>query len=228
MIHRDLFLLRLLDFAKETGESALTGVTGSCLAVLEEACKSRSFEIDNSSDLLLKATNALAGWLCETTTLKLWLPSVDVEARLSVPRLQFLYIAGNQAKHNVSRLTRVSKHIAKMLKEHGYNVAEERIPLALDDFREHLRADYFTYYGSWLAELLNDVRWAIYRYLLPTFKRSFTPDAGGGLRYTYKYPDTITNDIPREWFRRLMNHCRTQPYVIPFTAAEYMKKEILR
>ena len=49
MIHRDLFLVRLLDFSKELGESVLTGVQGSCLAVLEEACKSLSFEIDGSS-----------------------------------------------------------------------------------------------------------------------------------------------------------------------------------
>ncbi len=115
-----------------------------------------------------------------------------------------------------------------MLEDQGYNVALERIPLALDDFREHLHADYFIYYGSWLAELLNNVRWGVYRYLLPTFQRSFTRDPNDRIFYSYKYPEFITNEIPKEWFWRLMNHCRAEPYVRPFTAAEHMKKEILR
>ena len=228
MIHRDLFLVRLLDFSKELGVSALTGVQGSCLAVLEQACKSLSFDIERSSAALIESTNTLAAWLRAKTALNLWLPSLNVEAKLSVPRLQFLFIAGNQAKHNVSRLTAVSKAIAEMLKDHGYNVALEQIPLALDDFREHLHADYFTYYGSWLAELLNNVRWGIYRYLLPTFQRSFTRDPNDRIRYSYRYPEVITSEIPKEWFWRLMNHCRVEPYVRPFTVAEYMKKEILR
>ncbi len=30
-IHQDLFIIRLLDFVKESGDSKLTGVSGSCL-----------------------------------------------------------------------------------------------------------------------------------------------------------------------------------------------------
>ena len=178
--------------------------------------------------ILIKSTKSFAEWLGATTTMKLWLPLLNVEAQLSVPRLQFLFIAGNQAKHNVSRLTAVSKGIARMLGDHGYNVALERIPLVLADFWEHLHADYFTYYGSWLAELLNNVRWGIYQYLLPTFQRSFAPDPEGGVTYTYNYPEVITNEIPKEWFWRLMNHCRREPFVKPFTVSEHMKKEIRR
>lgn len=226
LIHRDLFLARLLDFAKETGDSTLTGVQGSCLAVLEEACKNLSFEINDSSLPLVKATSALSDWLCASTPLKMWLPSLNVEAQLSVPRIDFLFVAGNQAKHNISRLTSVSKFIAKMLEEHGYKVAPERIPLALDDFREHLHADYFIYYGSWLAELLNNVRWGLYQYLLPTFQKSFTPDTAGGVIYAYRYPDEIAGEIPKEWFWRLMNLCRGEPYVKPFTVAKDLKKEV--
>lgn len=228
MIHRDLFLVRLLDFCKEPGESALTGVRGSCLGVLEQACKTLSFDIAGSSEELVESTNALSGWLGAQTTLKLWLPSLNVEADLTVPRLQFLFIAGNQAKHNVSRLTAVSKAITKMLDEHGHTVPIEQIPLALDDLRAHLHEDYFIYYGSWLAELLNNVRWGIYRYLLPTFESSHSREPNGGVSYTYKYPKEIVSEIPKQWFWRLMNQCRSQPYVKPFNVSEYMKKEILR
>lgn len=228
MIHRDLFLVRLLDFSKEVGDSALTGVPGSCLAVLEEACRSQCFDVEGSSTGLVGSTTSLVAWLSANTTLRLWLPSLNIQAELNVPRLQFLFIAGNQAKHNVSRLTTVSKSIAQMLGKHGYDVALEQIPLVLDDFREHLQADYFIYYASWLAELLNNVRWGIYRYLLPTFRKSFLPDPDGGIDYTYRYPKTITNEIAKVWFWRLMNQCRSEPYVRPFAVTQDMKKGVIR
>jgi hypothetical protein len=227
-VHRDLFLVRLLDFVNETGDATLTGVNGSCLAVLEHACKTRSFEIENSCALLDRTTNALSEWLQAATPLELWLPTLNVNAKLRVPRLEFLFIAANQAKHNISRLTAVSKRIATMLGQHGYTVPVEQVPLALDDFREHLHSDYFTYYGAWLAELLNKIRWGIYRYLRPTFEQSFTPGQDGGIAYSYRYPEAIVSDIPKEWFWRLMNLCRSEPWVHPFTVAEYMKRETLR
>lgn len=42
--HQHLFLIRLLDFAKEGGDGILTGVKGSCLDVLLAACRTRSFD----------------------------------------------------------------------------------------------------------------------------------------------------------------------------------------
>jgi hypothetical protein len=228
LVHRDLFLVRLLDFVDESGDASLTGVKGSCLTVLGEVCKSRSFEIQNSCALLARSTNALSEWLETATTLELWLPTLDVNAKLRVPRVQFLFIAGNQAKHNISRLTAVAKSITTMLEQHGHKVPVEHVVLALDDFQEHLHSDYFVYYGSWLAELLNEIRWGIYRYLRPTFQQSFTPDKDGGIGYTYRYPAGIVTDVAEQWFWRLMNLCRSEPWVHPFTVAEYMKREVLR
>lgn len=47
-VHRDLFLIRLLDFVKESGDKQLTGVTGSCLAVIKQACATKSFDVNGS------------------------------------------------------------------------------------------------------------------------------------------------------------------------------------
>lgn len=110
-IHQQLFLIRLLDFAKEEGDPLLMGVKGSCLDVLNAACTNRSFDIQGSVSLLQDATEQLSTWLQTSTTMKLWLPAIDVEVDLHVPRLQLLYISGNQAKHNVSRLTGVARKI---------------------------------------------------------------------------------------------------------------------
>jgi hypothetical protein len=138
----------------------LTGVKVSCLDVLTAACQTRSFGIGDSIVPLTQATAALRDWLNAQTTFQMWLPTLSLNAQLTVQRIEFLYILGNHAKHNLSRLTRISKTIAHVLDRNGYQVAIEEIPLALDDFREHLREDYFVYYGTWLAELVNNVRWA--------------------------------------------------------------------
>ncbi len=153
-VHQQLFLTRLLDFAREQGDKTLTGVDGSCLDTLHAACTTQSFNVDGSVETLESATSALDEWLNSETSLKLWLPTLDIEADLRVPRVDFPYIAGNQVKHNLSHLTRVSRRVEEMLKQHGYAVRVEHIPLALEDFQDHFQEHYFVYYGTWIVELL--------------------------------------------------------------------------
>jgi hypothetical protein len=191
-VHQHLFLIRLLDFAKEGGDGVLTGVRGSCLSILLAACESRSFDSGGSVGGLEQATTALKGWLNTETTFKMWLPTLELDVELTVPRIDFLYILGNHAKHNLSRLTGISRHIAEILARHGHRVELEQVPLALDDFREHLQEDYFVYYGTWLAELMNNVRWGIQEYLQDTFRKAYRP--GPDLMYTYNSPDSIIHE----------------------------------
>ena len=94
-------------------------------------------------------------------------------------RIEFLFILGNHVKHNLSRLTGVSRRIAEILAGHRDQVQVEQVALALDDFGEHLGEDYFAYYGSWLAELVNNVRWGTQDYLLPTFQAAYVRVPGG-------------------------------------------------
>lgn len=228
-VHQQLFAIRLLDLAKETGDAGLTGVKGSCLDVLSAACGTRSFEFHESCNPLQEAMQRLRSWLDAETTLDLWLPNIDVQVSLRVPRLQLLFIAGNQAKHNVSRLTGLSRNIQKMLREHGHDVPIEQIPLALENFTEHLNDDFFVYYGTWISELLNNVRWGIQSYLAPIYRKSLHPapeiDEGA---YKYVYPDSINDPIARSWFWRLMNHIRSTPPVEQFHTGEYLRMEDLR
>jgi len=225
--HQHLFLTRLLDFAKENGDASLTGTRGSCLDVLEASCDSKAFNVNCSVLPLQQFTAALTQWLQENTPLKLWLPTVNINADLNVPRIEFLYISGNQVKHNLSRLTGLSRRIQAILHEHGYNVDLDQIPLALDDFQEHLQDGYFVYYGTWLTELLNNVRWGLQDYLLPTFNASIRFKPENPPMYFYEYPDSISAEIPRAWFWRLMNHVRSGPYLKRFVCAEHMKRNSL-
>lgn len=222
-IHQEMFLVRLLDFCKERGNQSVTGVSGSCLDVLLAACKTKSFDGGGSVTSLADSVTALGDWLDATSTLKLWIPTLEIDAALTLPRSQLIFILGNHVKHNLARLTGVSESVAKLLTGHGYSVRPERVPLALDDIREHLQENYFVYYGTWLAELTNNVRWGLQDYLLPVFHQSFTRVPGHDLRYEYRYPPQILDKTAREWFWRLMNHVRSQPYIKRFVGAHYLK-----
>jgi len=224
-IHQQLFIIRLLDFAKETGDSRLTGVTGSCLQVLQSACTTCSFDRNGSSEALKGAVNDLDSWLRYETPIKLWLPTLDIEADIEVSRLDFLSISGNHFKHNLSRLTGVSMDIHTILEKNGYIVPIEQIPLALDDFRGHLQENYFIYYGTWLAELLNNIRWGIQVYLRPLFLMSYKKEKPEDIMYRYEYPKEIQQEAPRQWFWRLLNNIRSEPYLKPFKGAHYLKEQ---
>lgn len=223
--HRDLFLIRLLDFVKESGSKQLTGVTGSCLAVLKEACATKTFDVNGSVTCLRNSIEALESWLSYKKAITIWLPTLDINATINVSRLEFLNITGNHSKHNLSRLTGVSRDVAKILSNHGYFVPVEQIPLALDDFREHLAENYFVYYSTWLSELLNNVRWGVQAYLEPTYAYSYRAGLEGSLAYSYEYPIDIQADVPRQWFWRLMNNIKTRPYLKQFVCAHYLKQE---
>jgi len=224
-IHQELFIIRLLDFVKESGDPQLTGVSGSCLKVLQSACDSCSFNQENSVGALRESVKELDDWLNYKTPIKLWLPTLDIKADIEVSRLDFIAISGNHFKHNLSRLTRVSGDIHSILETNGYSVSREQIPLTLDDFREHLQENYFIYYGTWLTELLNNIRWGLQNYLQPTFATSYTKGSPEDIRYSYEYPAEIEQEVPRQWFWRLMNNIRTGPYLKKFSGAHYLKEQ---
>ena len=224
-IHQELFIIRLLDFVKESGNSKLTGVSGSCLNVLQAACNSRSFDQNDSVESLRNSVKELDEWLNHKKQIKMWLPTLGLEADIEVSCLDFIAISGNHCKHNLSRLTSVSKKIYEILDANGYSVPLEQIPLALDDFREHLQENYFIYYGTWLGEMLNNIRWGIQNYLQPTYRAAYTKDDPKDIIYRYEYPLAIKQDIPRQWFWRLMNNIRTGPYLKKFAGSHYLKKQ---
>jgi hypothetical protein len=127
-VHQQLFLIRLLDFAKEGGDQGLTGTPGSCRDVLRAAYETRAFDSEESVRALRETTSALEGWLKSDTTLKLWLSTLGLDTELTVLRIEFLF--GNHGKHNLSRLTGVSRRIAEILAGHGHQVQVEQVPLA--------------------------------------------------------------------------------------------------
>ena len=153
------------------------------------------------------------------------MPPLDVKADIEVSRLDLIEISGNHCKHNLSRLTGVSRKIQSILGSNGYPVSLEQLPLVLDDFREHLQENYFRYYGTWLGEMLNNIRWGLQNYLEPIFMSSYTKYKPDDMQYHYEYPAEITHKLPRQWFWRLMNNIRTGPDLKRFSGTYYLKEQ---
>lgn len=222
--HRDLFLIRLLDFCNERNGKELTGISGSCISYLDAACKTKSFNSGNSISILNTAISEIQRWLREVEPISLWLPTLNQEVAIKAPRSLLLKIAGNVAKHNISKLTTISHEIQRLLEDANATVSLGHVPLVIDEFSSHLSGGYFLYYCSWLTALMNDVRWGIQSYLAPVYKNALHPVPGDQFAYDYRYPDKIVNDIPREWFWRLMDKVRTQPFIKQFSVSGNFKK----
>lgn len=225
-IHQQLFLIRLLDFVSEKSSGQLIGHKGSCLSLLRQACESRKFDVEGSVSALSKAVDELEAWLGHKGRIKLWLPTLEIETEIEVSRLDFLFVSANHSKHNLSRLSGVTRKVKTLLHEGGYSVDAEHIPLALDDFREHLSENYFVYYGTWLSELINNLVWGVHLYLRPQYYQSyrFTGDPSFP-KYEYIYPSDVVSRVSRQWFWRLMNNVRSDPYIERFKGAHYLKEQ---
>lgn len=226
---RDLFYIRLLDFAHERGSRRLLGTLKdmSCLEILEAAGSAPRLSTPESAQDLARAAAKLRTWLEHTVQPKFWLGEINVNAKLSVTRLQLLKIAGNQAKHNMSRLTGVCEQVQKLLGDNGYDVPFELMPFALEDLRAHLGKNMFIYYGSWLAELLNELTWALYRYVQPIYQRQIVFEEGP-LPGFYRY-EPLAGIDPKSpahsWLYRLLNEARCAPYIPSFRASHYLKQK---
>ncbi|WP_114240051.1 hypothetical protein [Dyella sp. C9] len=221
--HRDLFLIRAQDFVHEQGDISLFGEQASCLKILSVVASTP--QLGGDVDALDSAVKNLDAWLSAKVKIRLWLSSLDIDASIFVQRDLLLRISANQSKHNVSRLTRICNTISESLKLNGYTVDERMIPFALDDLQGHLSENFFVYYASWLAELINEVRWGLQEYLAPEFRRSYllVEDAGDG-RYRYQYPSSIEDDVAKRWYWRLMNHVRSGPFLRRFETSPGLRE----
>ena len=222
--HRNLFLIRLLDFLSEKGSADLLGEKTSCLGVLEQAASQRHLSPGNVGDDLAQAVEAMHDWLEASITIKPWLSTISLTVSLSVTRHQLLRISGNQAKHNPSRLSAVSKEVQTLLGQAGHSVEIEMIPFVLDNLRDHLSDNFFIYCATWIAELLNDVQWGLQHYLSPVYEQSYRSDPYIEGFFHFDPPTAITpGSTTHMWFRGLMGHVRKRPIIPRFRASESLR-----
>lgn len=173
---------------------------------------------------ILTPLNHLSTWLETPCVVKdVWLSEISVQVDISIPRVRYIKICGDIAKHNFSRLQSNVGKIVQTLQDAGKQITPSDGFKALPDFYDWFHDNVFTYHCAYIAEMLNNLLWGIFRYLLPEFRQSYTPSKDG--RYRYVYPDECGHEFARSAYWGLMNWVRRMPYIPEFTVPASFKTE---
>ena len=149
------------------------------------------------------------------------LAEIDLVCDLRVERYKYLQMCGDIAKHSLPRLSVNARHLRNILAEAGHEVTEEQSYLAIPSFFDWFFDDSFMYSASRIAEFLNEIRWAIYEYLVPEFQRAwYRVDE---IAYGYHVPQRIEEPVARAMYWDLMNRVRMKPWISRFSVDPYLK-----
>jgi hypothetical protein len=221
-MHQRFFNIVLVDFLSRTDKKAPVKQS-SYLGALRAISAHPRFDVDNSVAALRDATCAFVNWLEQEVTVDVWLPSIDTQASIQISRLNFLKMCGDISKHNFLRSVGVAEELQQMLVAGGASVELEDAMLALDDFYERFHTDILNYHSSTIAEFLNNIRWGIYEYLQPEFRRSIVWEESNPRKYRYTYPVGIENHFAKQCYWDLMNEVLQPPYVRRFQVTKWLK-----
>lgn len=235
-VHQRLFNILLVDFlSKPERRSNQTLPFGlpyvihprrptdsTYLFYLRQVCANPQLGRDIAG--LQKVTNDFSHWL-ETRAMvpDVWLPALKKPLDLTIERMTFIKICGNIVKHNFSRLQSDVLEIQRLLRDNGRRVKEETIYEILPIFKEWYHDNVLNYHLSALAEFLNNLRWAIWEYLQPHFRKSLVWKGGEPPRYHFKVPSRLRRNAVRGLYWDLMNKARDKPYYPRFTVDPIMK-----
>ena len=165
-------------------------------------------------------------WLdTECTVNDVWLSDISVNVDVRASRFSLLKICGNIGKHNFSRLEANVNEIRGILDRSGKKVDEQQAFIALPNFYDWFHRDFFVYHSSTVAEYLNNIRWATYRYLQPEFARSFSPPRSDDPSYSFSYPSGCQQPLARGMYWGLMNHMYRKPYFPEFSVTQSLKSQ---
>jgi hypothetical protein len=144
-----------------------------------------------------------------------------------VARYRYIKVCGDIAKHNLARLATNVGHLRKLLDRAAHPVSEQQAYPAVETFFEWFQQDIFIYHSSQIGEFLNNIRWAIYGYLQPEFRRSWhlTDRATADFPiYGYRVPPEIAKPVAVAMYWDVMNRSRSKPYVQRLVISPHVKK----
>jgi hypothetical protein len=169
--------------------------------------------------LIAEPTERFAAWLeADFTVENVWLSNVSIELDMTMTRLESIKICSNIAKHNFSRLSTDVDKIRAILARNGRSVTEEEAYILLPDFYEWFHTHIFAYHTSQIGEMLNNVLWGMYDYLLNEFARAYRKTKPDDIEYRYDVPREIREGLAKAMYWDLMNDVRRKPYMPRFQA----------
>lgn len=224
MNHRKLFFILLVDFLSVTDKRGPIDSI-SFLGGLLKVCENPQLAQNQSEKQLFDVVCRFKSWLSERRFIEIWMPSINEQVNLSISRFDAIKMSGDISKHNYLRASGVAERLRQILKESGIAVNFEQAMLALPDFYERFHGDILIYLSSHICEFLNDIRWAIHRYLRPEFVKSFHRTDASIEGYNFTVPTGITSEYARDCYWELMNELRREPYMRQFVISESFKSE---
>jgi len=220
--HQRFFNIILVDFLSQTDKKGPIKQT-SYLGGLREIINNPYFDENNSVSNLKVATLEFKDWVEQEVEVDVWLPSMDKETKLKITRFSFLKMTGNISKHNYLRAIGVAEELRNILSESGLTVDIDEVLLALAEFYERFHTDVLNYHSSTIAEFLNNIRWGIYDYLQPEFKKSIVWEGDDPPKYHYTYPKEMKSKFAKACYWELMNEVRIEPFMRRFKVTKWLK-----
>jgi len=222
MTHQKLFNIVLVDFLSKTDKRGPVHHR-SYIATLRHISDNPSFNVDSSVIFLKESTQTFKAWLEQVIEVEIWLPSINKEAHIRLSRITFLKMTGDICKHNYLRAIGVAHDLKAILNESGISVDINEALLALADFYDRFHTDILNYHASIIAEYLNNIRWGIYEYLQPEFKKSIVWESQNPAKYRYTYPTALRSEFAKSCYWELMNEVRSEPYMRKFQVTKWLK-----
>lgn len=192
---------------------------------LKQVCENPQVGSDSSS--IEQQVDAFADWLeFSFVAPRVNLPDINIVSDIEVHRYKYLTICGNIKKHNLARLSIVVSQIRELLNQSGHSVNESDAYLVADNFCDWFFDNIFLYHAPQIAEFLNGIRCAIYKYLLEEYRRSYrvTSESGPTFEvYRYDVPEEIQDTIAYAMYWEVMNRVRAQPSMDRFVVSDVLK-----
>lgn len=237
--HQKVFVILLRDFLSQVRAYGKQAIPLGLKEVPRDACPSdRTFlfhlrqvcecpQLGADAGNLRDQVELFAEWLeGEFLAPNVWLPDVNEPVDLRITRYRCITMCGDIAKHHLGRLSAVASHIQGLLKQSRHDIDEQTAYLVIEDFFDWFFDNVILYQSSQIAEFLNNIRWAIFRYLQPEFERAYhltkgaTPDLH---LYSYNTPEDINQPMARAMYWDVMNRVRQGPWMERFTVHEAHK-----
>jgi hypothetical protein len=222
MAHQMFFNVILVDFLSCTdpkGPIKQTSYLGGLRAISDAPC----FNEGDSIEQLKIATYEFKDWLEQEIEVDIWLPSINKDTTIRIARFNFLKMTGDISKHNYLGAVNVAEELKNILSTSSVKVEIEESLLALSEFYDRFHTDILGYHSSTIAEFLNNIRWGIYHYLQPEFKKSIVWESREPPKYRYTYPEDVSFEFAKACYWELMNEVRSEPYMRKFKVTKWLK-----
>lgn len=198
----------------------------SFLYQLRQVCQNPQFGKDVSH--LNDTVESFKGWLEKEFILpEFQIPEKNRVVNMKITRYQYITICGDIAECHDERMSVVAKQIQKILKNSNCDIDENLANSVIWDFYHRFFDDILIYHSFQIAEFLNNIRWEVYDYLQPEFKRSLqlAVDATQeSPNYIYKIPEEIKKRaIARKMYLELIQRLHKLPLMVRFEVPEILK-----